>query len=434
MSEDTVYAVSTGFGRVAIRVVRMSGPATRHVLKSLAGNLPTPRRATLADLRVSSGEPLDRCLILFFPGPASYTGEDCAELHLHGGRATLAAVLAALSSFGSCRSAEPGEFTRRAFANGKMDLAEVEGLIDLIDAETEAQRRQALRQLGGEIGRQAGEWRARLLKGLAAVEAAIDFSDEGEVPTEVAGALGVLAGTLRSEMAAALDDKGRGERLREGYLVVIAGPPNAGKSSLLNALARREAAIVSAQPGTTRDAIEVHLDLHGLPVTLVDTAGLRASQDPVELEGMARSRALMGRADLVLALRAKGSAQAADCSAASGESLVVTSKSDLPGPVEASDVAVSALTGAGLEGLVARIAEKAAAALGGAEPALITRARHRKALQDAAAALARLDPGGPIELVAEDLRTAAAALGRISGRISVDEVLGTIFAAFCIGK
>ncbi len=318
MSEDTLYAVSTGFGRAAIRIVRMSGPATRLVLTSLTGRLPAPRRATIADLRLPSGELLDRCLVVFFPGPASYTGEDCAELHLHGGRATLAAVLAALSSFPACRSAEPGEFTRRAFANGKMDLAEVEGLVDLIDAETEAQRRQALRQLGGDLGRRAEDWRARVVSGLCAVETAIDFSDEADVPAEVAGGLADLTDGLRGEIAAALDDKGRGERLRDGYLVVIAGPPNAGKSSLLNALARREAAIVSAQAGTTRDAIEVHLDLQGLPVTLVDTAGLRASEDPVELEGIARSRALMGQADLVLALRAKGAGQSADFSAGVG--------------------------------------------------------------------------------------------------------------------
>jgi tRNA modification GTPase len=437
MSEDTVFAVASGLGRAAIRVVRLSGSGTRSILKGLTGTIPRPRVASVRELRLPSGEPLDRGLVLFFPAPASYTGEDCAELHLHGGRATTAAVLAALTSFDRCRAAEPGEFTRRAFANGKMDLAEVEGLIDLIEAETEAQRRQALRQLAGDLGRLVETWRARLLSGLASVEAAIDFSDEADVPLEVAASVGELASTLAAEIAGVLDDQGRGERLREGYVVVIAGPPNVGKSSLLNALARRDAAIVSPEPGTTRDAIEVHLDLQGLPVTLVDTAGIRASADPVERAGMALSRAFIGKADLVLALRAKGSVQTLGRVEGQGDVLRVTSKADLPGEDVAgglTDLAVSAVSGAGLEALISAVGARASAAMSGAVPALITRTRHRRALCEAASALTRLDTAGPIELIAEDLRHAAAALGLIGGRISVDDVLGAIFAEFCIGK
>src|SRR5450755_2625217 len=302
---DPIFALSSGRGPAAIAVVRISGPRTSAALRALTGKIPAPRQAALARIRdPQSNDIIDEGLALWFPAPHSETGEDVAELQLHGGRAVIAAVLAALSSIEGLRPAEAGEFTRRAFENGKLDLTAVEGLADLVMAETQGQRRQAFRQMKGLLGIHAETWRQRLIQALALVEARIDFADEADVQNSAHGNLLApalaIARELEMEIAGALADGGRGERLREGLVVAIAGPPNAGKSTLLNRIARREAAIVSPYAGTTRDVIEVHLDLAGWPVTLLDTAGIRETEDPVELEGVRRARERAAAADLVL--------------------------------------------------------------------------------------------------------------------------------------
>ncbi|MFN3686922.1 tRNA uridine-5-carboxymethylaminomethyl(34) synthesis GTPase MnmE [Salinarimonas sp.] len=448
-AHETIFAPASGIGRAAICVVRLSGPGTAHALEALAGALPEPRRMSLRTLRdPHSGEPLDSALVVFFPGPASFTGEDMAELHVHGGVATRAGVLAALSRLPGLRLAEPGEMTRRAFLGGRMDLAEVEGLADLIDAQTRAQARQALRQLSrGGIGARAQAWRERLVAARATIEAAIDFSDEGDVPVDVAAGLGTEAGAIADAMRAALADGRRGERLREGFVVVLAGPPNASKSTLVNALARRDVAIVSPIAGTTRDAIEVSCDLGGLPVTLIDTAGLRETQDAVEAIGVARTRARIGEADLVVWLDPADAPAPPDPDlAAEGAVLHVRAKADLAGAgaeagAPARDaIALSAATGEGIDALLARIEEIARAAMGDGSDALVTRERHRVALERAAEALDRartvLDAAGalPTELAAEDLRLATRALESVIGRVDVEDVLDALFASFCIGK
>src|SRR3712207_574234 len=299
-SDDTIFATASGYGRAAVSLIRISGPGSRRVLETLAGGLPESRRAVVRTLREpGSGDSLDQALVLWMPGPGSFTGEDQAELHIHGGLATRAAVLRALSSVENCRPAEAGEFTRRAFLNGRMDLSQVEGLADIIDAETEAQRRQAMLQLGGRLGNAAEGWREAILQVLALLEASLDFSDEGDVPEDLEAEILGMIGRVREEIGRALANRS-GERLREGLTVVLAGPPNAGKSTLLNALAQRDVAIVSPIAGTTRDVIEVHCDLGGLPVVVVDTAGLRESADLIEQEGVSRARARAQDADLVL--------------------------------------------------------------------------------------------------------------------------------------
>src|SRR5262245_23406269 len=300
-SNDTIFALSSGPPPAAVAVVRLCGPASRFGLQAMIGRLPEPRRATFCTLAdPETNHPLDQALALWFPGPQSETGEDMAELQLHGGRAVIAATLKALGRLPGLRPAEPGEFTRRAFQNGRLDLTKVEGLADLIGAETEAQRRQAFRQLTGGLGARAETWRRRLIEALALVEAGIDFSDEGDVPGNLVAPALETAAELRDEIAAALVGAARGERLRDGLTVAIAGPPNAGKSSLYNILARRDAAIVSPHPGTTRDVLELHLDLDGYPVTILDTAGIRPAADPIEQEGVERARARAAAADLVL--------------------------------------------------------------------------------------------------------------------------------------
>ena len=298
---STIFALSSGRPPAAIAVVRVSGPRAGVALEKLIGRLPEPRKAALARVRdPASGEIIDEALALWFPAPRSETGEDVAELQLHGGQAVIAGVLDALDRIEGCRPAEAGEFTRRAFENGRLDLTAVEGLADLIAAETQAQRRLAFRQLKGLIGDRAEAWRRRLIEALALVEARIDFSEEADVPEDLVGPALHAARQLRDEIAGVLGDRRRGERLRDGLVVAIAGPPNAGKSTLLNRLARREAAIVSPHAGTTRDVIEVHLDLDGYPVTLLDTAGIRDSAEPVEQEGVRRARERAAAADLVL--------------------------------------------------------------------------------------------------------------------------------------
>jgi tRNA modification GTPase len=457
MNEDTIFAVASGVGRAAIAILRISGPEAGLVWRAMAGGLPPARQARYVHLRDRpGGNSLDRCLALWFPGPASFTGEDCVEFHLHGGRAVVAGVVKALDRIAGCRPAVAGEFTRRAFLNGKLDLSEVEGLADLINAETEAQRVQALRQLSGQLGRSAEAWRRRLVEALAAVEAEIDFSDEADVGGGGVARACRIAAAVGAEIAAALDDGQRGERLREGYMVVIAGAPNSGKSTLLNALARRDAAIVSPYEGTTRDVIEVHLDLQGLPVMLVDTAGWRETADPVEATGIQRGRDRAAAADLLLLLRRHG--DAAMPSVAGAEQLRIMTMADLrcgagsnsempqalpggdracgaaPEGQEASEgLAVSALTGFGIDALLDEIARRAHRTLAGGH-AIITRDRHRRALQEAWASLRRLNESAPVELVAEDLRRAALSLAAVAGRIGAEDILDEIFASFCIGK
>ena len=389
-----------------------------------------------------SVEPLDRALTVYFPGPASATGEDIAEFHLHGGRAVVADVLAALGRLEGLRLAEPGDFTRRAFANGVMDLAAVEGLADLIGAATSGQRRQALAQASGALGAAVAGWRERLIAIAALVEASIDFSDEGDVPAGLVATARTELTALERDVAAALAGARRGERMRSGLVVVIAGPPNAGKSSLLNALARREVAIVSAVPGTTRDAIEVHLDLDGLPVTVIDTAGLREGADPVEKEGIRRARERMALADLVLWLEpADGPGEAPPVvtapvwRVATKCDLAERDPSDSDSKRDGVRHRVSAGAGTGLDALVADLAAAAAEMVGG-EPPLVTRARQARALDAAAAALgeAAARPDALPELMAEDLRRAARALGEVVGMVDVEDVLDAIFRQFCIGK
>ncbi|MFG1462750.1 tRNA uridine-5-carboxymethylaminomethyl(34) synthesis GTPase MnmE [Xanthobacter sp. DSM 24535] len=433
-SSDTIFALSSGRLPSGVAVVRISGSAARTAAVSLTGAVPPPRLARYAVLRAPGGEPLDRGLVLFFEGPRSATGEDLVELHLHGGRAVVARVLSTLSALSGFRPALPGEFTRRAHANGKMDLAEVEGLADLIAAESEAQRRQALAQASGALSRRVAGWRERLIRALALVEATIDFADEDDVPEDLTGPALLETGLLREELAAALADGVRGERVRDGLSIAIAGPPNAGKSTLLNRLAGREAAIVSHRPGTTRDVLEVHLELAGQAVTLIDTAGLRETDDEVEAEGIRRARARAGSADLVLWLSEEGALPPPELNGA----LVVRTKADRPGgaPGAGAALAISAATGQGIEGLIALI-EARAAELGGGEPALITRERHRLALRDAVAhldfALKRAGRGGE-DLLAEDLRLAARALDALVGRVDIEDVLDALFRTFCIGK
>jgi tRNA modification GTPase len=563
IERSTIFALSSGRGPAAIAVIRISGPRSGAALTALGIKSPAPRKAGLARIRdPRSGEIIDEALVLWFPGPHSETGEDVAELQAHGGRAVIAAILDALGSVDGLRMAEPGEFTRRGFENGKLDLTAVEGLADLVSAETEAQRRQAFRQMTGLLGNRAEAWRASLIKALALVEARIDFSDEADVPDDlISPALGIVE-ELRDEIGTALADGQRGERLREGLVVAIAGPPNAGKSSLLNRIAQREAAIVSPYAGTTRDVIEVHLDLGGFPVTLLDTAGIRETDDPIELEGVRRARERAASADLVLwvvdaaevlpaapaggavadaggpASRAVtgatrpvagsgpgkdpsprsvvGSAQGVSKGAppqASGfgggssadgleavpaalkttrpsvwmvrnkidlleqsvnrnesplqennsltntgnerltdksESILhtngalrdmvnkeLTNKSELTLQNYERQFSLSANSGEGFDGLLAQIARYAESSLSGAEQSLVTRARHRGILEEVLAALNRaLVPSlaGHEDLLAEELRAAAAALGRLTGRVDVEDVLDVIFRDFCIGK
>jgi len=442
---DTIFALSSGRPPVAIAVIRVSGPAARTALEALAGRVPEPRRAGFARLRDRpGGDLLDQAVILWFPGPDSETGEDVAELQVHGGRAVIAAVLAALGRIEGLRPAEPGEFTRRAFENGRLDLTGVEGLADLIYAETEAQRRQAYRQLAGTLGRRAETWRTQLIEAQAHVEASIDFSDEGDVPDKLLGPALTTARTLRDGVAMALADENRGERLREGLVVAIAGPPNAGKSSLLNRLARRDVAIVTPHAGTTRDVIEVHLDLGGYPVTLLDTAGIRETEDPVEVEGVRRARARAEAADLVLWITDATAVVGEGASAAPAGTQIwqIRNKIDLVGsgpPTRQSErtLAISALTDAGLPELIAALTRHAEAVLAGAEASLVTRERHRVALRKVVEALDRAlteGPGGREDIVAEELRLAGRELGRLTGRVDVEDVLDVIFRDFCIGK
>lgn len=442
----TIYAVSTAPGRAGVAVIRISGPRASQVLNLMARPRPKPRIASARSfIHPIDSRPLDRGLVIWFPGPKSFTGEDVVELMLHGGRAVVAALLEALAAIHGFRLAEPGEFARRAFDNGKIDLAEAEGLADLIDAETEAQRRQALRQATGELSALIEGWRATLIDALALTEAAIDFSDEADVSDQSIAQARASVENLEAAIRHHLDDSNRGEILRDGFRVTLAGPPNVGKSSLLNALARRPAAIVSEEAGTTRDVIEVRLDLGGYPVLLSDTAGIRQTELRVEQEGIRRTLEAARAADLILWLVDPGAPEIqlpADLAPVSDRVLLVRNKADLiktgaPPALPDDSVLVSAKTGQGLDDLTARLAAIAQDRLDDrGQPAAVTNARQRALVADTHHHLCVFLEGNPHEpeLRAEDLRRAAHALGRLTGRIDVEDILGQIFNRFCIGK
>lgn len=448
---ETIFALASGRGRAGVAVVRLSGPDAALALRELSRKaLPEPRRASLRALyRSSDNSIIDQSLSLYFPAPNSFTGEDVVEFHLHGGPAVITALFNELARFPHFRPAEPGEFTRRAFEHGKMDLTAAEGLGDLVNAETEAQARQALRQMQGELGRLYEDWRGRLIAALAHLEADIDFPDE-DLPEGVAAAIAPKIAALQGEILAHLADRRRGEKIREGLDVVILGQPNVGKSSLLNALARRDAAIVSDQAGTTRDIIEVPMDLAGYPVTIADTAGLRVTGDAIEQEGVRRARERAERADIRLFMTTAASpdvpAEFSDFLqegdyrlinkidlfpySGTGDSATVPNAAGERGRV----FPLSVRTGEGIDAFLDALEKDVTSRLDLSGAPALTRLRHRQALEDCVAALERFQRAGAPELAAEDVRLAVRALGRITGRVDVEDVLDVIFSDFCIGK
>jgi len=426
---DTIFAPASGGGRRAVTVLRLSGPDCGTILDGLCRRRPPAREARLRRLVASDGEVLDRALVLWFPGPGSYTGEDSGELHLHGGSAVLDAVADALVQLGA-RPADPGEFTRRAFLNGRMDLLEAEAVADLVDAETAAQRRQALRQLAGELGGLYESWGTRLAGLMARQEALIDFPDE-DLPPDIARQDDETLATLRREIASHLDDR-RGERLRRGLTIAVTGPPNVGKSSLVNLLAGRDAAIVAALPGTTRDPIEVPITIADVPVILIDTAGLRETNDPVEAEGIRRARQRAEQADLLVLVR--DARDAALPALGPPAALEIANKADLGCCETGSALPVSVLTGDGIPALRQRLEALVHDLTRRAGPPPLTRARHRSALVQTLRHLDAAAAADLPELRAEDLRLAVRGIGRITGRVGVEDLLGMIFSQFCIGK
>jgi len=450
---DTIFALSSGAVPSGVAVIRISGPQTFSIVGSMCGNVPDPRRAAVRSIKdPATGAVLDEALVLVFKGPGSFTGEDVAEIQCHGGRAVVAAILEVLSGFEGCRPAEAGEFTRRAFEKGRLDLTEVEGLADLIAAETEQQRRQALRQMGGALSQVYEGWRKRLIHMRAMIEAEFDFADEDDIPGSVADLVWDEASVLADEIESHLKQSKSGERLRNGLQVVLMGAPNAGKSSLLNALAGRDVAIVTEEAGTTRDVIEVHLDLGGYPVTLADTAGLRETGGLVEKEGIRRAREKGLSADLILWAQEPGGPAKRDPGLGVGPDILrtvpvwtIATKQDLrwgershtvETREEGTVISCSAQTEEGMQPLLFALTRFAEQSISVGEAPLATRARHRHFLTEASSALqtACNQPSLPMELRAEDLRRAADALGRITGRIDVEDLLDVIFREFCIGK
>lgn len=429
----SIFALSSAPGRAGVAVVRASGPLAGAALAALAGPLPPPRQAALRRLAFD-GAAIDRALILWFPAPASFTGEDLAEFHLHGGRAVREAVFSAFLQLG-LRPAEPGEFTRRAVENGKLDLTRAEAIADVIDAETPAQLRQALRQQDGVLAELYEGWRGALIRALGRAEAAIDFSDDGVGDTEFEAARNA-AQHIAQQILQHMDDAGRGEALREGLRLTILGPPNAGKSSLINALARRDVAIVSDTPGTTRDVVEARLDLGGYLINVADTAGVRQTGDAIEAEGVRRAlRHAQGGMTLLLLDGSAAEPRAGLPTDLPTPDLIVWNKTDLG--FTRDGLCISLKTGDGLAGLVEVLTQKVRARLdAGSEAPALTRSRHRHALEQA---LTHLNhglgaPADQPELLAEDLRLAMRAIGRITGRVDVEELLDFVFRDFCIGK
>lgn len=447
-SEETIFALASGAGRAGVAIIRLSGGASAGACRAVTCKAPPPpRQARLAAIHdPRDGELIDQGLILWFPGPASFTGEDVLELQVHGGPAVLSALFDALQSVTAVRPADPGEFSRRAFMNGKMDLTAAEGLADLVDAETWQQARQARRQMDGVLGRLYGDWHARLLEALALIEAEIDFAPEEEVPDGLMTEMLPKLRSLQGEIAGHLADGQRGERLRSGLRAALIGPPNAGKSSLLNRIASRDVAIVTDIPGTTRDVLDVPLDLGGYPLVLADMAGLRESDDPVERLGVERALIEAKDADIRIAMFDGAVWPLVDPKTEAlidGETIIVLNKSDL---LEAGverriaghePLLLSCETGAGIDRLVSRLTGLAARTMAPGDAPVLTRARHRQALVEVAAALERIDQAPPepeLALIAEDLRIAMQAMGRITGRVGVEDVLDRIFSTFCIGK
>ncbi|MBT6206123.1 MAG: tRNA uridine-5-carboxymethylaminomethyl(34) synthesis GTPase MnmE [Alphaproteobacteria bacterium] len=434
----TIFALSSAPGRAAIAVIRVSGPAAGLAIRTLTGrHLPDARSAALRTLRDPETEAvLDQALVLWLPGPGSETGEDLAEFHVHGGRAVVSGLLDALARLAGLRPAEPGEFTRRAVVNAKLDLTAAEAVADLVDAHSPRQRDQALEQMSGSLADLYDGWRERLIGLMARTEAVIDFADE-ELPKDVLAQFSEAVGALRDQITDHLADERRGERLREGLQVVILGAPNVGKSSLLNQLARRDAAIVSEEAGTTRDVVEVTLEIAGFAVTLADTAGLRETGGTVELEGIRRARQRAEAADLCLLLvdaTRWDETRAAVANHTGDRALLIATKADLaPLPDGDMTVFLSNTTGEGLDGLISAMAAAFEAAWEGASSGP-TRQRHRAGLEQTVAALGRALEGQEAALVAEDLRLATVALGRITGRVDIEDVLDVIFREFCIGK
>lgn len=427
---DTIYALATAQGKSGVAVVRLSGPSAHDAVRVLAGDLPPARRASLRQLTDPGAGAIDSALVLVFDRGASFTGEDAAEFHIHGSRATIAATLRALSALPGLRMADPGEFTRRAFENGRMDLTEVDGLADLIEAETEAQRRQALRVLSGALGRRTEDWRDRLIEAMSLLEASIDFVDD-DVPVDVVPEVQRILLGLRGEMADELAGATAAERIRDGFEVAILGAPNSGKSTLLNRLAGREAAITSEVAGTTRDVIEVRMDLGGLAVTILDTAGLRETGDRVEAIGIERALARAAAADLRVVLANGAPPAGLDLGP---DDLMLRPKADL---AAGEGPAISGRTGEGVAELLAHLTGVLSRRAAGA--GLAVQERHRLALKDAVgaleSALSGLDDGsGRLELPAEDLRRAVQRLDALVGRVDVEQVLDRIFSSFCIGK
>jgi tRNA modification GTPase len=437
---DTIFALASGAGRAGVSVIRISGPDVRLVFDSLIRTPLEPRRAAIRKLFATDGRLMDEALCLWFPAPNSFTGEDCVELHCHGSTSVVSLVLETLGKLPLYRLAEPGEFTRRAFEAGRMDLSEVEGLSDLIDSETEQQRQQALRQMMGGLAREIDRWRSELIAVLSLFEAELDFSDEGDVGSDLVKEASRRLGLLRTEFRRALEAASVGERVREGIRILLAGPPNAGKSTLLNVLAQRDVAIVSPVAGTTRDIVEVRLDLGGYAVTLIDSAGLRESSDVIEQEGVRRMLAQAETAEIVVWLYAADQPEQRDIAFSMGREAVRISVATQIDRIDSrpEGLAISALSGEGLEGLIDALSRLIKGAVGRAgESALLTRARHRAALSEALSAIDRgiesLHSTG-VELVVEDIRLAMRAIARVTGHVGVEDILDQLFSQFCIGK
>ncbi len=435
-STDTIYALSSGSVPAGVAVMRVSGREASAVLTSLAGHIPaSPRQATLRTIRTRNGIKLDSALILFFPGPRSFTGEDVAEIHLHGGRAVVEALHRELNTFENVRQAEAGEFSRRAFENGKLDLVEIEGLADLIAAETEMQRRLAMEHSSGGLSALYNSWADRLTRGRALIEAELDFPDEDDVPGSVSDSVWLDMQRLAREIAAHLHEAATGEIIRDGFKVVIAGEPNAGKSSLMNALVRRDVAIVTDIAGTTRDVLQTDLNIDGYLVKLFDTAGLRETVESVEREGIRRAEAVISQADLVLYLEDQSLRSSVQTLPA--DALLVGTKSDLPASSERQyDLLVSVKQGLGLDELRLAIGQRLKDKVHPSSMAIPSRTRHVDSLSQCLHAVdaAIQSPSRGLDLRAEDLRIASEALGRVTGRVDVENLLDVIFGEFCIGK